>query len=192
MSALVVSRIFFAIDIPDKTKEDIGQFINFMKKKAKWNGIRWTKTENLHITLQFLAEVQNHHLPELIERVRFEIENRIPISEFEINNIELLPSPFRPRVIVFSIKDQETLEKLSVLVGHGIQSANYAIDNRPFKAHVTLGRIKHIQNPHLEFLEECEMPELDKIPLKEVVLFRSDPQPDGTVYTPLKRIKLKP
>lgn len=191
MSALVVSRIFFAIDIPDKTKEEIGQFITLMKKKAKWNGIRWSKTENLHITLHFLAEVQNHHLPELIERVRFEIENRIPTGEFEIKGIELLPSPFRPRVIVFSIKDQEILEQLSVLIGQGIQSANYPIEDRPFKAHMTLGRIKHIQNPHLEFLEECEMPTLDKIPLKEVVLFRSDPQPDGTVYTALKKIKLR-
>lgn len=191
MSALIVSRIFFAIDIPDKIKEDIGQFITLMKKKAKWNGIRWTKTENLHITLQFLAEVQNHHLPELIERVRFEIENRVPTTEFEIKAIELLPSPFRPRVIVFSIKDQEALEKLSILIGQGIQSANYPIEERSYKAHMTLGRIKHIQNPHLEFLDECEMPQLDKIPLNEVVLFRSDPQPDGTVYTPLKRIKLK-
>lgn len=191
MSAPSVVRIFFAIDLPSSIKDKLNQYIGSMKKKAKWNGIRWTRAENLHLTLQFLAEVKSEHLNNLFNNVRAEIEEIVPRMTFEFSDVELLPNPFRPRVIVLGVKDQNELANLSKLIGHGIQASNYPIEDRPFKAHITLGRIKHPHNAHLEFLTECPVPPLSSIQVNEIVLFRSDPQPDGSKYTILEKIMLR-
>ena len=62
-----IVRVFFAIELPLSTKEMLNKFVVSPKSEAKSNAIRWTKPENLHITLQFLAEVRGEHIATLIE-----------------------------------------------------------------------------------------------------------------------------
>ena len=53
-----------------------------------------------------------------------------------------------------------------------------------------MGRIKYAHGVKLDFLSECKTPEIANIPVNEVVLFRSEPQPEGSKYTVLERISL--
>lgn len=186
-----VIRIFFAVELPQEAKEKLGQFISTLKKKSKSNAIRWTKPENLHITLQFLAEVQREHLDKLIENVRGNVEGAIKNSMLSFGALHLFPSPYRPRVIVLEVTPQEQLAALATLIGNGIKLSNYEIDSRPFRGHLTLGRIKHAQGVNLSFLTEIPGPEFHNIEVNEVVLFRSEPQPEGSKYTALDRIGLR-
>lgn len=185
-----VIRIFFAIDLPISVKEKLGRFISVLKKKSKSNAIRWTKPENLHITLQFLAEVRSEHLTTLMENVRSNVEGAIKNSTLSFGNLHLFPNPYRPRVIVLDISPQEQLAALAMLIGNGIKKSNYEVETRPFRGHLTLGRIKY-QGTNLDFLSEAPSLTLDLIPLDEVVLFRSEPQEDGSKYTPLDKIGLR-
>jgi 2'-5' RNA ligase len=185
-----VIRIFFAIDLPAATKAKLGTFIGALKKKSKSHSIRWTKPENLHITLQFLAEVKTEDLGELVENVRLHIEGAIQHGLIKFGTLQLFPNPYRPRVIVLDLTPQEDLATLSKLIGQGITSTRYAIESRPFKGHLTLGRIKNPQGLNLNFLSECESPMIENIELNEVVLFRSEPQPEGSTYLALERIAL--
>jgi len=54
-----------------------------------------------------------------------------------------------------------------------------------------LGRIKHTQGIHLEFLSEVEAPLINPPVIEEIMLFRSEPQPDGSKYTVIDRIPLQ-
>ena len=74
---------------------------------------------------------------------------------------------------MLDIIPQDELVILSRLIGEGIQAANYEIESRPFRAHLTLGRIKQPQGMRLSFLSECEVPDFEKITVDEVVLLRS-------------------
>jgi len=185
-----VVRIFFAIDLPPETKHHLGKFISILKKQSKSHAIRWTKPDNLHITLQFLAEVRTEHLATLIKNVRAKIEGAMKASSFSFGKLHLFPNPYRPRVIVLEITPQEVLANLSQLIGHGIIASDYEIESRPFRAHLTLGRIKHAQGVSLNFLSECQIPEIGKVEMNDVVLFRSEPQPEGSKYTVIERIML--
>lgn len=185
-----VIRVFFAIDLPVETKEKIGRFIGTLKKKAKSNVIRWSKPENLHVTLQFLPEVRSEHISELVKNVRKEVEGIIKSAHFSLGSLHLFPNPYRPRVIVLDISPQTELANLSDHIGHGIKASQYEVEARPFRAHLTLGRIKQPQAANLNFLAECTLPEIDKIRVDEVILFRSEPQPEGSAYTPLEHIHL--
>ncbi|MBX3708490.1 MAG: RNA 2',3'-cyclic phosphodiesterase [Gammaproteobacteria bacterium] len=185
-----VIRVFFAIDLSESIKEKLGSFISILKKKSRSYGIRWAKPENLHITLQFLPEVKMEHLPVLNEKVRAEINEAAKISNLALGSLHLFPSPYRPRVIVLDIIPQDELVILSGRIGEGIKAANYEIENRPFRAHLTLGRIKQPQEMNLSFLSECKAPEVEKIDVSEIVLFRSEPQPEGSKYTVMEKITL--
>jgi RNA 2',3'-cyclic 3'-phosphodiesterase len=185
-----VIRIFFAIDLPPIAKEKLGRYISMLKKKSRSNSIRWTKPDNLHITLQFLAEVHAEHLPALIDAVRVEMAGAIKRCTLTWGTIHLFPSPYRPRVIVLEMAPQDHLAKLSELIGRGIKASHYEIDTRPFRAHLTLGRIKQPQDIHLSFLSEAGLPDVENIDINEVVLFRSEPLPEGSKYTVMERMGL--
>lgn len=183
-------RIFFAIDLPEESKEELKGFICALKKKAKSHAIRWTKPENLHITLQFLPAVASEHLPVLISHVRKEMATTSQHATLTLGKPQLFPNPYRPRVIVLDVTPQEPLAKLSGLIGQGILQANYPIETRAYRAHLTLGRIKQPQGLNLNFLAEFAAPQIKAIELNEVVLFRSEPQNDGSKYTPLEKMEL--
>jgi 2'-5' RNA ligase len=185
-----VIRVFFAVDLSESAKEKLGAFINTLKRKSRTHGIRWSKPENLHITLQFLAETHSEHLPLLIANVRAKIEGIVHSSALTFGSLHLFPSPYRPRVIVLDIMPHDELAMLSRLIGEGITATHYEIEHRPFRAHLTLGRIKQPQDLNLSFLGECEIPEFDKIIFDEVVLFRSEPQPEGSRYTAIEKLHL--
>jgi RNA 2',3'-cyclic 3'-phosphodiesterase len=187
---MTVLRVFFAIDLSEATKKEIEIFINELKKKARSKAIRWTKPENLHITLQFLSAVNSDDLPKLIDIVRTEIAGKIKNSYVNLENLQLFPSPYRPRVIVLNITPQADLVNLAGAIGHGIQELQYPLDDRPFRGHLTIGRIKHTQGVRLNFLSNINTPVLDKIKVNEVVLFRSEPQPEGSKYTVIEKIAL--
>lgn len=182
-----VIRIFFAVDLPKSTKETIGKFISTLKQKSKTRAIRWTKFENLHITLQFLAEAKSEHLPQIIENVRTQIKDH-RCSKLTLGSLHLFPNPHRPRVIVLDITPQENLAILSELIGKGITASNYQIDSRPFRAHLTLGRIKQPLGVNLQFLSEVASLAPEQIEVNEIILFRSEPQPQGSQYSALERI----
>jgi 2'-5' RNA ligase len=170
----------------------VGRLIGVLKKKSKSHAIRWTKIENLHITLQFLAEVKTEHLSSLIEHVRSQVEGVLNSTSIAFGQIHLFPNPFRPRVIVLDIVPQEELARMSELIGQGIKLTGYEIENRPFRAHLTLGRIKQPQDVDLGFLSEKNtLPQLESVDVREVALFRSEPQSDGSTYSVLEKITLE-
>lgn len=184
-----VIRIFFAIDLPIAVKQEIGKFIGVMKKRAKKNAIRWTKPENLHITLHFLAQVHTEHLAQLLENVRTKVKNLHKKPIIKTVGLHLFPNPYRPRVIVLELNSQEQLNELVDLIGQGIQLTQYKIEERPFRAHLTLGRIKY-PRMDLNFLSELPIPSIEQLEVNEVILFRSEPQSEGSLYTPIDKIAL--
>lgn len=186
-----VMRIFFALDLPEVEKEKIGHFIAELKKKSKSHGIRWTKPENLHITLQFLAEVQTQHLPQLVANVKAQIAEVTSPLILKWGSIQLFPHPYRPRVIVLELLSQEKLVTLSHLIGQGIIATHYPVDTRPFRGHLTLGRIKYTKGIDLQFLAGTTSFNEQSIEVSAVHLFRSEPQEDGSKYTVLDKISLK-
>lgn len=183
-----VVRIFFAVDLPAPTKKLLGSYISSLKKQAKNQLIRWSLPENLHITLQFLAEVKSSDLGNLTESVRTALQDMTLSLTISFKQLQLFPTPYRPRVIVLEVKEQEALAVLAETIGASIILHDYTIDARPFRGHLTLGRIKQPQHADLSFLQQSSPPTLQEILVEEVVLFRSEPQQFGSHYTILERI----
>ena len=185
-----VVRVFFGIDISDDIKTQLAAYLDSLKKISKSKQIRWSRPENLHITLQFLAEVRGEHIDAMVQNVKSEIASAIQSLHISLRAIHLYPDPHRPRVLVVDVVPQEALTKLSILIGAGIEKTGYEIEVRPFRAHMTIGRIKTVQMKALNFLADVKPPDVGDIEIREVVLFQSEPHPEGSHYVPLHRIPL--
>lgn len=186
-----VVRVFFAIDLPDNTKERLAEYIESLKKVSKSSHIRWSRTENLHITLQFLAEVNSEHIDKMLAMVEAELAAEIKHFKITLRGLHLFPDPYRPRVLVVDLAPQAALAALSAKIGAGIQKAGIEIEARPFRGHMTIGRFKTIQKSAVNFLAKADAPSVGEIEIHEVVLFQSEPHPEGSHYIPLRRIPLR-
>lgn len=182
-------RIFFAIDPPGSVKEQIGRYISSLKKASKAHAIRWSRVDHLHITLQFLPEVQEVHLERLVNAVRANLQKATALT-LSFTKPYLFPSPYRPRVIALDVAPEAALLHLANVIGQGIEVAHYAVEQRPFHAHLTLGRIKHPEHFDSHFLSAIKQDIEEQFAIDEIVLFRSDPKPEGSQYTVLERMGL--
>ncbi len=118
-----VVRVFFAVALPKDINDLVAHYIDELKTLSRTSKIRWTRAENLHITLQFLAEVQGKDVPHLLSCVETELlAARHPVS-FHLRDLHLFPDPHRPRVIVMGVATQSPLAEWSALIGKGIQKA---------------------------------------------------------------------
>jgi hypothetical protein len=61
-----VSRMFVALQPPDDAIEHLDEFLDVRREAA---GFRWATTEQMHVTLAFLAMVPPRRVDELVERL---------------------------------------------------------------------------------------------------------------------------
>lgn len=177
-----IIRAFFAIDLPDEIKNTLAH----LQANIKYP-VRWTEPRHLHITLQFMKELKLTDLDRLVESIKTALQATMSFS-LELGSVELFPNVKHPRFISLAIEPQEKLANLAKLIGEQILAAHYPIDRRPFRAHLTLGRIQDsLKNPAFE---NNLQPAMKKCCVTQVVLFQSILAENGANYLPLARLNL--
>jgi 2'-5' RNA ligase len=81
----------------------------------------------------------------------------------------------------------EPLEQLAAAVEHGVVATGFEPEERRFRAHLTLGRLRGRRQPAMRGLAA---PAGTACEVAEVVLYRSELKPSGAEYTPLERVAL--
>lgn len=103
--------------------------------------VRWVRPERLHVTLKFLGEQPEERVPPLVEALERIAARHAPVP-LALREVGAFPSLRRPRIVWLGIAPEPRFE----LLQHEIESAcgdlGYELDGRPFRPHVTLGRIR--------------------------------------------------
>lgn len=181
-------RAFFAIDLSPVIKESIGDVITQLQSTHQHHATRWSKPQNLHITLQFLSTIRHEDIETLLENVRIEIE-KFSAFKLELGELELFPTKYKPRIISLNLHQQEMLAQLSKQIGIGITATGYEIERRPFRGHLTLARLNNINKDFT--LPDIKLPNLQTVTVEEVILYASEPSKQGSHYSVLGKISLK-
>lgn len=183
MSSHEVIRAFFGIDLAQPMKQKISQYIESIKEKISSPNIRWTEPSDLHVTLQFLPAVKSVDIPQLVEQA----SNLARIKPFTLclEKLALFPSATKPHVLVVEVETKEVLWSYVSGLANSISLLGYRVENRPFRAHLTLARFKNFIS-----IELNEIPPIDISPIlvNEITLFQSKPLSNQSCYTPLARI----
>jgi 2'-5' RNA ligase len=179
-------RAFFAIDLDARTRRATAGVVDRLRANPGGDAIRWVSEETLHVTLRFLGEIDAAHVDRLADCVR---EQTAALSPFQLQlgGVHPFPSRRRPLAVVLDVGPAEPLEELFAAVERGVVAANFLPETRPFRAHLTLGRIRGKRFP----LVTGDVTSLgESCPVNEAVLFKSDLGSSGAHYTPIERAPL--
>jgi RNA 2',3'-cyclic 3'-phosphodiesterase len=137
-------RLFFAMPLPAAALAAISAAQERMKRRASRSRLapRWTQPESLHVTLKFLGSMDRAIVPELLALLEAEVRGMSPI-ETRCTGITGFSGPQRARVVVATLEDARGLvTRLAQSVESGVVRYDIAPETRPFRAHVTLARLR--------------------------------------------------
>lgn len=189
-----VIRSFIAIDLPPNIQQLLDNISTELKSKRPNTAVRWVPAKNIHLTLKFLGEVSTTNLDILTTILQAEV-TRHHCFQIKVGGLGAFPSIRRPRVIWVGVEAPPDLLTLQHSIESETLRLGYTAEERPFSAHLTLGRVSHNASPEEvrqigDILNEYHVGYLGTVPVERVRLFRSDLEPGGAVYTPLLTIPL--
>ena len=179
-------RVFVAVELAPNSQQAIGAFVTSLRRHAAFAGtsVKWVSTSNVHITLRFFGEVPASELA----HVGAVVESPFRQSAFRVtvDACGLFPSRGAPRVVWLGAR--EGLSQLCALhdeVAGRLKDSGYAVAARPFRPHVTIGRVKHLGHADASEIRAV----LETIPLAvprwhvgRVVLYESRFSSRGSTY----------
>ena len=187
-----ILRTFVAVEIPLEVREKARRVIAALSvTPAK---VKWVEPRNMHWTLKFLGEVEIVDTPAICEAVRLAAE---PLASFdvEVAGVGAFPDARRPRTIWLGVeRGSEQMIELHDAIEFELSKLGYRPENRRFRPHITIGRVR--QSPHGiaelgELIESHQNFEAGVSLVDEVVVFSSQLHRDGPTYDPLCHVELK-
>ncbi|MBI5894023.1 MAG: RNA 2',3'-cyclic phosphodiesterase [Deltaproteobacteria bacterium] len=184
-------RLFIAIELPDDIIKKLKVLQEQLRKDCKAK-VSWSKPENTHLTLKFLGNVQE----DVIDKINPCIENACNgISQFMLSaeGVGSFPNLNNPKVIWIGIKPHnDLLNNICERLEQGLNNIGFEKEKRKFHPHLTLGRIRYAdKDAGLKTgIDKLKDFAIGEFMVKSIILFESELNPNGAVYTKLKEIKL--
>ncbi|HOG16951.1 MAG: 2',5' RNA ligase family [Syntrophaceae bacterium PtaU1.Bin231] len=179
-------RAFLAADPPPEVLDRIAAIQRELKKTVQ-GSIAWVRPEGIHLTLKFFGNISPEQAQTIATEVRKAVSGTAALS-LRGRSLGVFPDLRRPRVIWLGLEgDVEPLGALQKRIETGLESCGFAREERPFRAHLTLGRIKDGRG--LVGLEQAlkgpRLQETGDFVVDKLTLFRSELTPKGAIYTGL-------
>ena len=183
-------RVFIAIPIPGKCLEFLSQIQDQLKECAA--DVRWTRIDSIHLTLKFLGEIDPGTLPVLTESL-YSVVHPFKSLNLRLTGWGSFPNWKNPRIIWYGIEgDLDALCSLQGSVETVCGKIGFPPEDRPFKPHLTLGRVKSRKNLVL-LTDRMEIGSRGEclFNASHFNIYKSILKPQGAVYTVLETIALE-
>ena len=183
-------RTFIAIELPDHIIESFIEIQNSLKSQRF--KIRWSKPENIHLTLKFLGNIQHDDVEKIINVMNESFIRFTPIS-IAAKGTGAFPGLARPRIVWVGIGDgKKELACLQDTLSENLEKIGFPKDDRPFKGHLTIGRVKSRPDPEkfIRTMQEFRNFKSESFIADKIIFFKSDLKSTGPVYTRLASVPL--
>jgi 2'-5' RNA ligase len=187
-------RLFLAIEIPDEVKRRVLKVGDDLRGLLRKSVVRWTRPEQLHLTLKFLGNVKPDDVDPLSRAVSEVCRGFSPLR-LHAGSLGCFPRWRSPRVLWVGIRDEgNQLGSLQAALESA--SAPFTLEpaEREFTGHVTLGRVKACPRAEIEALsrlaEQLRSLDCGQWTASAVSLIRSQLDPAGARYTELAAARL--
>lgn len=175
-------RLFIAISIP----EEIKTYIFSLRDSVPISG-NLTKVKDTHITLKFLGEIDDSIVDDLILKL-----SNIKFKPFSIyiDKFGFFPTEKDIKVFWIGVNPEQDINELQKKVDNALIPL-FPIEKR-FKAHLTLARVKSIENKE-GFLKEVKDSKIEQkeILVEEFSLISSVLSKEGPIYKIVADFKTK-
>ena len=155
--------------------------------RSDGDGLRWSKPESWHVTVQFLGNVAAEQYECLVARLRELNVPPVPIS------LEGLGCFDRAGVFFAGVKATPELLLLQQRVAAATGACGFVADARPYRPHITLARSKgkgRVQGLAALKARTRIAPKFTRFVAEEFLLYESFPGPAGSDYEVRARFPL--
>lgn len=182
----MTKRVFVAINLPDEIKKELDSVIEKLQKLNPDYGVKWVIPENLHLTLHFFGDLDEDKIAQ-VEAGIDEIAKKINAFKMQTGSFGCFPNEQNPKVIFIEVKDTDAIHNLIGQLEVTLENLGFPVDARPWRPHLTLGRIKDGA--------QCKTSGLELAPkifeVKSIELMESQLMPKGSVYSVINSFPLQ-
>jgi 2'-5' RNA ligase len=185
-----MKRVFAAIKI--QPSENLIATMYQLKHALRNENIKWVEPHNIHITIKFFGETAESDIDRIIEALRNVAENHYRFM-FKIRSAGIFGSSYNPKVIWLGIHEHAELLELCNAVLNSMEIIGWIKDRQNFIPHLTLGRIKQIQDKTKlkSLIDQYKDVDIMKVNTTEIYLYESVLKPSGPIYHTLETFYLK-
>ncbi len=182
-------RVFVALEMDRGPRERLAAMVGALKPRIAGGRIGWVAPENLHITLRFLGELGEERVAE-VRQALSSVSYRV--CPFEPDHWGVFPDAKRARVLWAGCapEQEQRIAGLAEMVESRLHSIGIQREPRPFRAHVTVGRVKEPVHGVAEAFEASPLRNIGVSSGESFVLMESRLGPGGSKYTALARFAL--
>ncbi|MCI0359651.1 MAG: RNA 2',3'-cyclic phosphodiesterase [Planctomycetaceae bacterium] len=135
-------RSFVAVELAPSVAARAGKLIDELRVSAAQ--VNWVKTQQMHLTLKFLGDVQDTETPDIC-RVVADVAKKFEPFEITCRGAGAFPTAEHPRTLWIGIEDgAEELCALQAALENALKDElGFPKEARRFQPHLTIGRVKH-------------------------------------------------
>ncbi len=176
-------RAFIALDIPYEVKNFITVQLFDLKKHFDYDDIKWTNTENYHLTFVFFYDIDQNVAIDKFNALKQGLIN------FKASKVNILPNlgffynKERIRVVFLKVEPEDFFYKI-----HNVVSKFFNVDK--FSPHITIGRVKKVLSREKEIVLKNYKLEPISFEARQIVLFKSLLNPLGPQYIKIDKFCL--
>ncbi len=182
-------RLFIALELPAEIKNYLEQIISDLKKSDA--GVKWVKPEQIHLTVKFLGETDSNKVSEIINSLNT-VSAKHKKMHVSLSKLGVFPNLVRPKVIWVGLEGEiGNLAIFAEEIENDLEKIGSKRENRKFKAHLTLGRVKS-ERGIFELSDLISSYTLKKMQFdfEKLLLFKSVLTPEGPIYSVISQVKL--
>jgi 2'-5' RNA ligase len=185
-------RLFIALKLPAEVQVAIASAQDELSRALPGRGIRWTRPEQMHLTLKFLGNVDATRVEGMVKAVRGVGSGVTPLR-LRAEKIGFFPELRRPRVVWAGVNTQhDELPRLQGAIETAVQEFTTERPEQNFSGHVTLGRIKEINRAETERLMKTAGAMADRFfgewTADKIEIISSELSSEGPRYTSIATI----
>ncbi len=183
-------RLFLAVTLPDEMQAGIAHAVAQAREAAP--AVRWVRTGHLHLTMKFLGECPDGADARVAAAAH---ESLAAVAPFDVTvgGTGAFPNFRRPRVVWLDMHPPAPLAAVARRLDDALAPMGFATETRPFRAHVTLGRINDaVPREQVLSLQRTLGAVHDSwtLAVREVILMRSTLSQEGPTYVALHHVAL--
>ena len=176
-----MTRLFTAIDIPAAIQDRLHQL------GRQVHGGRAVPAHQLHLTLSFIGEVEDHRLPPIQQALA---AIAAPPFAIVLQGIGCFPPRGPARIVWAGVQPQPLLHELHALIETALTPCGIAGEQRSYSPHITIARIRTPAASVRSFVANHATFATEEIPVNEFVLYSSRLTPQGAIHTVVRRYPL--
>lgn len=172
-------RAFIALDIEDDARHELSRLASLLKEQCHGS---YPSSDMYHMTVAFLGDITIPQA-EALTRVLEEVAEKYEPFVLKLCRLGYFAQPESATVFCSTERDN-TLISLAQDVYRAAWDVRIPFDDKPFRAHITLGRRVDLSTIRLNSIEVNHVP----FTVKGLTLYKSTLRPSGPIYEAINNI----